>query len=69
MDNVRRLQLPDGSTFDLPLPAAAGRFAETTNPVPFTGSPRMWLLPLGIGLAAGALVTWLVLRWRASSSS
>jgi hypothetical protein len=64
--NTRRLYLPDGSSFDLPLPPGSGQFVE--NPVSMvTSGATSWpsapiLVPVLGGILLGAVVTWLILR-------
>jgi hypothetical protein len=65
---TRKLQLPSGGTYEIPMPGTRGSFVE--RPATFRAAdvcPHLAptvLLPLAAGLVIGGLVTWLVLHNR-----
>lgn len=61
--NSRRLYLPDGSTFDLPMPTSAGRYQERSDTITGSdGSPCFCsrTYPFLGGLVIGLAITWLL---------
>jgi hypothetical protein len=61
--NVTRLVLPDGGSFDLPLPGSSAKLVERgggvlTSPAECPSA----LVPVLIGAVLGAGLTWLVVR-------
>lgn len=65
---TRRMYLPAGGSFDLPLPGGSGSFVENNTARPLgiasEGSYGPIVLTAAAGLLLGAGVTWLILRNR-----
>jgi hypothetical protein len=61
---TRRLLLPGGGSFDLPLPGSSGKFVETTPTLsgPECSNTAGVVVSAVVGLAVGAGITWLLLR-------
>lgn len=58
--NKRTLKLPDGGTFDLPIPTGFGAPVFALNDSEVT--MKRALFPCLLGAGVGALVVWLALR-------
>ena len=60
---MTRFVLPDGGSFDLPLPGSTGKLVERGGHVLTSASecPSV-LVPVMIGAVLGAGLTWLVVR-------
>lgn len=68
---MRTLRLPDGGTFELPMPGSTKRYVENVteprhglNGVALHGAsaePTPWVA-IAIGAGLGGLLTWLLLR-------
>lgn len=56
--NKRTLKLPDGGTFDLPIPTGFGAPIFALNDAGARKSPTWFVYVLGAGL--GILVTWML---------
>ena len=69
-DNVRTLKLPDGGTFDIPLPGGNSRFVMRPGSSALAGTPPRLvatiLISVGLGLMVGVIATnWYLSRSRA----
>jgi hypothetical protein len=61
--NTRRLYLPGGGSFDLPMPGSVGRFVE--GPPLMLSSDPAWpsWAPILAGAFLGGAMTWVLLRF------
>jgi hypothetical protein len=59
--NTTRLFLPDGGSFDLPLPGTGGKLTETRGAV-LPSEQCSALVPVLLGALLGGIVTWVFVK-------
>jgi hypothetical protein len=62
MTNTRRLILPGGGTFDLPMPVGTGTYKGVSGAVVDSAECPSVLVPVLIGSGLGGLLTWLLVK-------